>query len=115
MTDRPPGAGPFSTTCGNIGRLSPGQTGDCSARYTVTAADLTRHKLTNTAAATAAGLAAFTASASSSPVQMEGHDLPPTGAPQHLVPIGLAGMLFLIAGLALLAFQRLNLRDRPAR
>ncbi len=106
VKDKAPGAGAFTSTCGVIATLAPGDTSVCTAAYTVTAKDLTGVGVTNTAKALVRNkVAAVTASASSKvkstlPGAGGGNgDLPDSGAPDIRLPVSLGIGLLLVGGL----------------
>ena len=103
VSDRAPGDGDFTTTCGGVSTLSPGEVTVCRAGYTVTSADVSDGTVTNTASAAAPGLVApVTAGATSysADVSPGSSQLPPTGARSALVLV-LGGLALTTVGLGL--------------
>ena len=97
-----PGPGRFTTTCGTLTALAPGQVSVCTASYTVAARDLAAAQVRNTASASADGqVDAVTASATSKlkeePSPPPAGALPDTGA-RDLHRAGLIGLALVCTG-----------------
>ena len=110
VKDPAPGTGRFTTTCGTLTTLAPGQVSVCTASYTVAARDLAAAQVRNTASAAADGqVDAVTASATSKlkeePSPHPAGTLPDTGA-RDLHHAGLIGLALVCTGAFLVAWGR---------
>lgn len=118
VKDKAPGRGDFTTSCGVIQTLPPGDSSVCTATYTVTTRDLAIGNVTNTAKASATNKVAATASAASeaksgnSPGTGGGNGdgdgvLPDSGAPDIRLPVGLGiGLLLVGAVMSIVGWRR---------